>query len=568
MGLITSTGFFQYIPPDPSIRSVSAPTGYIGEIISVYGTDLDYVDNFYFGNQNLNFSLAGNLNQQIDFIVPSNPDTGVIEITVNNFPLTGNNKLPFLPIYEIDFYDPQSGPEGTEISVFGRVLTSINEISIYANPIVDDIDYYLSGERNAFKIPTTLKSGNSFVSLSQNINKNAEVNNFHIGSVGSFTTISGRALELKCSTNNLQQKYYENHIYNFKDIIDSGSGIFTATGKIPSGSSSQAFTLPTGLFNSNYVVFYNLLYTGNNFNYFSYISGKTSSNFNIVLNSGALEDIKINYLLINSGLNPTGLEYDSGIYNVGFKNMALNVSNETVYYTNNKRYTPFLLTSSELISGQAIGNSFSGVNIYNLNSTGFQVNIPNSSASNTFRLNYLLIDNAQTNLSTFVYDGAQTAYKKVYLMSGDANTFLEKILVNFTAVDKNKINFNIPDTEYHVNGNIYLKNTTGIIQSFDQKFVETPLPTGVIPTIGKKNQNIIILGKSFKKPILLDSTGEYNSCLVRFRYAENSKKKNLNFETDFEIINKNLLSGKIPSNNFPTGIYAIQLASEQGGLFE
>ena len=38
MGLITSTGIFKYIPPNPQITSTSTPTGNLGQIVSIYGS--------------------------------------------------------------------------------------------------------------------------------------------------------------------------------------------------------------------------------------------------------------------------------------------------------------------------------------------------------------------------------------------------------------------------------------------------------------------------------------------------------------------------------------------------
>ena len=55
MGLITSTGLFKYLPPNPKITSTSSPTGDLGQVISIFGEDLDYVDTLSFAGENLNF---------------------------------------------------------------------------------------------------------------------------------------------------------------------------------------------------------------------------------------------------------------------------------------------------------------------------------------------------------------------------------------------------------------------------------------------------------------------------------------------------------------------------------
>jgi hypothetical protein len=69
--------------------------------------------------------------------------------------------------------------------------------------------------------------------------------------------------------------------------------------------------------------------------------------------------------------------------------------------------------------------------------------------------------------------------------------------------------------------------------------------------------------------VLIDSPYQYDSCFVRFRYADNIYPANRStFEASFRIMSKDLLSGYIPLSNIPTGRYAIQMISENRGLFE
>jgi hypothetical protein len=210
------------------------------------------------------------------------------------------------------------------------------------------------------------------------------------------------------------------------------------------------------------------------------------------------------------------------------------------------------------------------VNIFGLNKDYFSVAIPNAAPSTTFRLNYLTIFNSGTNLSTFVYNGDRSYYKKIYLLTGaEANLQEEIPLQNLTINNKNSISFEIPSTDYYINGKIKLTNSTGISKDSVITFKEVPTPLVVLPNSGNRGSNIAIEGKSFKKPILIDSPYQYDSCFVRFRYADSIYPVNQStFESSFRIINKNLLSGSIPLSNIPTGRYAIQMMSEEGGLYE
>jgi len=120
-----------------------------------------------------------------------------------------------------------------------------------------------------------------------------------------------------------------------------------------------------------------------------------------------------------------------------------------------------------------------------------------------------------------------------------------------------------------MNGRIQLINSTGISKKSQNNFKETPKPTAILPNSGYRGSNIMIQGKSFKRPVLIDSPYQYDSCFVRFRYADNIyPPKKSTFQASFRIMSKNLLSGYIPLSNIPTGRYAIQMMSEDGGLFE
>ena len=212
MGLIVSTGFFRYIPPNPKITSTSSPTGDLGQVISIYGEDLDYVDKLLFAEESLNFALI-NGTQRMDFVVPSNPDTGKLVIASNSFEITGQNNLPFLPIFTFENFNPKNGSEGDVIDITGKVLTSITNGYISATPILDDIDYYFSGDRNVFSIPMSTKSGVADIILTQDFNLTPEVNDFKLFRINDFNYSSGKSVSLKYDIpSNLNNKYYQNHL--------------------------------------------------------------------------------------------------------------------------------------------------------------------------------------------------------------------------------------------------------------------------------------------------------------------------------------------------------------------
>jgi len=562
MGLITSTGFFKYIPPNPKITSISSPTGNLGDTISIFGTDLDYVDNLYFGEDNLNFAILDNF-QRIEFQVPFDPNTGVLEIKSNSFELTGNNKISFLPIFQIEDFNPKSASEGDTIIVSGKVLNSIISGNVYANPITDDIPYYFSGNRNLFCLDTSrnITDGPLFC---EEFNINSEINSFRTQSISTFNLSSGRQIYLKFDkASDLSQKYYEVNIFAFPQIRQEyfeSNQVALAT-----GFSSFTVNLISGFPDTNYSVFYTSPFSGST-HYYSFIKNKTTGSFDIEFSNALLSGADFRYTAIKN----TGFFYDSGEYKIYSSVVPAGYTSHVLPFENNKLYKPFLMSSIEKIDGQAIGDAYIGLNNYNFINNEFSLNIPNANPSHAFKVNYLTVFNSGTNLSTFLYDSTGSYLKKGYLAIGNQDNFQEKVpLTNITGVNKNILIFSIPDTNFHINGLIELVNSTGIAKKSNINIVETPIATQVLPIEGRRGTNVMIVGKSFKKPILIDGTGDYNGVIVRFRYADNIylEKKNT-FEADFLLINKNLLSGKIPIKNIPTGRYALQMISENGSLFE
>lgn len=576
MGLIFSTGFFRYIPPNPKITSTSSPTGVLGQIISINGEDLDYVDTLSFAGENLNFSL-NNGNQKIDFLVPSNPDTGKLLIASNTFEITGQNNLPFLPIFELENFNPGNGSEGAVINITGKVLTSIQTGYIYASPILNDISYYFSGAKNYFDVPMSTKSGVYSVNLAQNINPTGEINNFQISAVNTFNFASGSSLNLGYNfLENLNKKYYENHLLSLSGMFTTGFQSYTA--RLPTGLSGIVIPIASGLNNTNYAVFYNMHkhYSEDPSSYIfnhSYISNKNTGSFKLNLSTALDTEMDLNIFLLSS----SGFILDSGTFERKFIDVPANSSSQIVYFDRlsgvdrgNELYPPFLFTSLEKIDNILVGNSYISVNISNLEKNNFLINIPNKEISKTFRLNYFTIKNDYTNLATFLYEGDQSYYKKIYFFTGSQESFQERLpMKNIAINNKNNLSFEVPSTDYYIDGKIELVNTANISKKFTTNFIETPTPTSVNPSGGYNGTNISIQGKSFKKPILIDNTTQYDSCFVRFRYADNIYPENKStFQTSFRIINKELLSGSIPLNSIPTGRYAIQMMSENGGLFE
>jgi hypothetical protein len=571
MGLIISTGFFKYIPPSPRITSTSTPTGVLGQTISIYGEDLDYVDNLIFGGERLNFNLT-HPTQTIQFIVPENPDTGKLSISSNTFEITGENTLPFLPIFTIDNFDPKEGPEGTRVYLNGRVLNSIVSGNIYVNPILDDINYFFSGQKNTFNIQTS-KNQDLKINLVQNVNLNSENVNFKIKSINPFDTASGSVLNLEyAKSGDLSQKYYKNHIFSMSSGIYNDFQIFSKTGINQSGSIT--INIPSGLKHTDYSVFYNVLFSGFGEFTHSYIDNKTTGSFDIIFSNNLYPYQGVNILLVNAtGDNFSGFNYGGGIFERQKIAITPNVSDQIIYFDPVNRvpntYEPFFLTSIEKISGLSIGNSYVNTNISNSTKDSFKINMPYASTTGNLLLNYIKMSNTGTNLSTFTVENGEYAWQKVYLITGDVSNYREKIpLSGLTKVTKNSLYFNIPNTEYYIDGNIELLDSTGFKKISNGKFTETPQLDSVTIS-GRKNENILLRGKSFKKPALLENSLIYDSCIIGFRYLDDIYKEKVNnFTSTFVVVNKNLLSGTISASSSPTGRYAIQIFGENGSIYE
>lgn len=553
MGLVTSTGIFTFIPPSPSIGGVSSITGHVSDTIRLFGNDLDYIDTITLAGQPCNFNLVDIGN--IDLNIPNNPESGFIIASSVEFTVTGN-PIAFYPIPKISDFNPKNSASGEVISLDGFALNTATGAYIYAEPISDDINYIFSGDANSFVMTTDAGTLNSNIVFVQNINLNNENIQYRIKNLQDFNLSSGRRTEV--FYNKLDQKYYENHIFTYP--IFSSSNMQAFQSGIDSGFNSYLISLPSGLSNSNYAIFYSPVMTGAYYD--SYISGKNSNSFYINFSKPLEEFLNINFIMVNK----SGFTFDSGQYFCTGVALSNNSLSSGIIFNNSKLYSPFLLTSCEY-SGNGSGYLY---NISNFNKNSFIVNTPNTGASQNFILNYCTIINPFANLDTFNFVGSTGAYKKLYLFTGDQNSFKEKIYVNnFQTISKNQATFEVPYTEYYLNGKVGFDGPANINSETNQSFSETPLPTGVFPPFGVRGVNIIISGKSFKKPILNDGTGDYNYINVRFRYADEIYRQNDNsFEANFLLIDMNTLSGFIPIENFPTGRYAIQMISEDGELFE
>jgi hypothetical protein len=552
MGLVTSTGIFTFVPPNPSIGGSSSITGHVNDSIRVFGNDLDYIDTITLAGQICEFNLVDI--GSIDVSIPSNPESGYLVASSNEFTVTGN-PLVFYPIPKVTDFNPKKTASGELISVDGFCINSATGAYMYAQPLLDDINYTFSGEYNTFILTTESDAVNSNVVLIQGINLNNENAKYRIKNLQDFNLSSGRRTEV--SYNTLAQKYYENHIFTYPSI--NGQNIQAFISGIDSGSSSYLITLPSGLPDTNYSVFYQPIMSGANYDCF--VSGKNSNSFYINFNKPLEEFLNVHFLAIKR----SGLTFDGGNYVSTGIVLQNNILSSGINFNNNKLYAPYLLTSCEY-SGDGSGYIY---NISNFTKNTFTVNTPYTGLNRNLILNYCTIINENANLDTFVFIGNSGGYKKTYLFSGNEESFKEKIYVNNFQASKNQVTFEVPYTNYYLNGKIGFIGPENINVETNDTFLETPLPTGVFPPFGVRGVNITISGKSFKKPILNDGTGDYNYINVRFRYADDTFKQNDNsFNANFLLIDMNTLSGFIPIENLPTGRYAIQMIAEDGELFE
>lgn len=554
MGLVLSTGIFRFIPPNPSIDGISSVTGHINDTIRLFGNDLDYIDSISLAGQNCNFNLIDIGN--IDISIPSNSESGYIVASSKEFNVTGN-PIVFYPIPLIENFSPSNSASGELVTINGQAINTATGAYLLSEPLIDDIPYTFSGDINSFILATRTPINNSDIILTQNINKDVFTGEYRIKNLSEYTPSSGKRIEI--GYNEVTQRYYENHIFSYLRF-SSGDNFQSFKTGLNSGFNQYLITLPSGRQNKNYSIFYSPVFTGDYYN--SFISGKNENQFYLNFDSTLSEFVDVNVITIKhspfvfdlGNYDATGIRISSGVYSTG------------INFQNNKLYAPFLLTSCEY-SGDGSGYIY---NISNFNKDSFNLNIPNTGGNYNFTLNYCTIINPQADLNTFSFFGESGAYYKIYLFSGDANSFKEAVYVNnYQNINKNQATFQVPYSDGYINGPINLIGPESINSISNNTFYETPLVTGVFPPLGIRGTNLILSGKSFKKPILNDGTGDYNYITVNFRYADNIFKQNINsFSTDFIWLDFNTLSGAIPLKNFNSGRYAIQMIAENGSLYE
>lgn len=649
MGLVNSTGFFQYIPPTPALNSLSKVTAEIGEKVTIFGENLDYVDRLKFGEEIVNFNLVSENN--IDFVVPENPSTGLLKIESDGINIV-RKELPFLPIFSIEEFSPTFGPSGQEVLVKGKVLTSIISGDILADPLDSDLEYlFLNEDRNSNSVyyryqlfplsyllpenitgfftgeyPYTGFTNKCFIKNSSRsglniifnelICKNTESGGLALKNVSEFTANSGYISKIQIESDyekgNLLQDVYELDTYNFPVI--NNDYIKSNKTRILEGN-SILINFENNFPDTGYGIFFNIIFTGTGITQDSFRSqalygttyDKTVSGFRIQFNSVPPYELDINYLTIRYG---TGF-YDSGFYQCGTIAFSVETGaqfNNKIIFENNKDYTPFIATSLHKLypTGIAYIDEDGIINpvdpdplsagfemysrYYNLEAAFLNHSV-HSLTLNSFKVDtsmidtlvndllptgkvfvdYLIIDNPMMNFNNFTYEGTGSFYKKTLLFTGDASTFQKRIPItpsNIQIQNKNILKFNIPVTNYHINGNLILRNSNNLEKISNQKFLETPLATRVEPDELYRGMPFLIRGKSFKKPILIDGTG-YNEAIIRFDYQEQLyRQKDHDFEMNMKILDVNTLSGNVPVGNLPSGMYKIQMIDENRRIYE
>lgn len=596
-GLGVSSGLFKYIPPMPEINRTSSITGNMGDLINIFGRNLDYVDNLLFAEQDINFNL--DRRNRISFLVPENPDTGLLRISSNLFNIQPNNTLNFYPIFTIENFTPKNGPDNSVISISGKVLTSIKTGYIYINPFLDDKDYILTEGTGIYSLGSQRAISANDIAFITNINKDRGYNAFTLVDVGIQNEISGRPFLVQYK-NSILNKTADNHIFLFPKISNNYMKVDRFTKSFESsGYDIATISLPTSFSDTGYAVFTTLVFNHTGDGTYSprntYIETKTTGNFTINVWEEIYSSGYIDYLAIKYG---TGY-YDSGYYECGKKRIFSKQLDWEIPFQKRYEYPPFLMVGIESlytgmpITEQEIDEAYSGMlwyfyqsNIYNLTETGFNINFPSGAITGelydiennflgtriftgSFIVNYLAIENPSANLSTFEYDGRNSYYKQYEIVSGNEDSINTKIaLENIQKINKNQINFSLPKTPYHIDGKIQLLNNLNISKTSNDSFIETPLATGVFPNSAYKGDTILISGLSFKKPILNDGQG-FNAVNVKFRYLENLYPGKINgFDINCRLLDVNTLSGKLPIGSLSSGRYAIQMITERGDVIE
>lgn len=362
MGVVVATGL-SFVPPDIEITSMSSNTGLSKDIINIQGYNFDYVDSVKFDNgANCTVDLISL--SEGNFIVPSNGNTGYVNVYGDFIQLTGLNPQPFWTMFEVSNFSPSESPSGEPIFLEGTNFNTLTGIDFQGPAILEDSDILYSGrEGDSFFINGGKISGNSEAVFTQNININPEQTNTFVSKIKEFDVVSGYAYNVKF-TNTPFSNVYENHILAFKTGIYSGLSIFNKI--LNSGNvneyQTQKIDLPSIFESLNYQIYITFLSTGNlinNFNYF--ISGKDASGFYLNFQSGLPEPISGSFIAI-SGLtqykiNNTNFYSDSfDTLQGGFsyrKNLSTLTSQGFKY---NNLYSPFLLTSISLSDEYASDN--------------------------------------------------------------------------------------------------------------------------------------------------------------------------------------------------------------------
>ena len=588
---------------------------YLSKIYNVTSTG------FYFGlSKDL---VAGDL-LKLNYLIVKNDGNYMQSITkrfASNESFLPDNKLEFFPVPEVRNINPAFASSGTQIELTGIGLKSITGLKIYTYPEFDDIEYifgtgivytptptpapvrspvirrrivipvpittttttttttrqvFQSADNN-FRIPASIDTvnggapDNTNICLNQVITNKSDTSNFMIMKLDPWS-YTGKSIFVRGK--DIQQKFYENHLFTFDKIVTNLDFQTFNTG-FEIGKKSYGILLPEnfnpqGGLGTSYSPFYSIIYTGTDLDYFSYISGKSNTGFFINFNKQLTYPVSGHFLIVNNFSQ--GINFDNTKYFASGIKIPTGSNLTGISFQNNYLFKPLLLTSLEYSASTGITSGYI-YNISNYQNNKFDFFSPYNTTGDTLLLNYCTVMNTGMNLNTFVFDGKQSFYKKSYLFSGATGMFLDEININnFEIINKNRLIFNFPYSEYTIKEspiNVLYRYNSG---NFSQgTLTERPEITGIEPEFIAAGEPFKLLGKSFKRSILADGTG-YNSTNINLKYIQGSSD-NLYLENDNDlkvnayILDVNTIGGIIPAVENPPGSYSIQVITEKGEIY-
>jgi secreted trypsin-like serine protease len=142
--------------PAPRFSSVSPSSGSIGQTVTISGTDLNLVEDVYFGDVEAEFSVVSS--RQLTAVVPASASTSRIRlVSASGISESRSNFAVVIPIPEVSSFSPSRSSIGATVRLTGKNLGTASQVLI-GSVEAEIVDGSVSATSLSFVVPVGASS--------------------------------------------------------------------------------------------------------------------------------------------------------------------------------------------------------------------------------------------------------------------------------------------------------------------------------------------------------------------------------------------------------------------------